>query len=778
MDPRVLEVQTWVNANYFTVPGYTLAPVTGRTGWSTMYSLTMALQHELGISPVIESFGPSTMAAYRAYGELTEGNVPDNQKGERIVQIIQGACWCKGYNPGGFDGIFGPGTKTAIANLQRDANLPVTDGKVYDYIFKALLSMDAYILTPGGDPKIQTMQRELNYSYFRTSGVQPTDGHYQRGTNKALIYGIQTEQGIPAAQQTGTVGPTTRDRLPLLSYGRTGVFVKFLQYALYVNNYDPGAFDGSFGLGVQNTVKEFQKFVGLTPDGYAGKQTWLSALISTGDPTRKGTACDCVTQVTPARAQTLINAGYQTVGRYLTNVPGSNLNKKIQPGEIDSILDSGLKIFPIYQLVGLSASYFDFSQGRLAAVEAYEAAIKFGFKEGTTIYFAVDFDAQDGEITSSIIPYFEGISAGLDSAGNFYKVGVYGARNVCIRVSEKGLADTSFVSGMSTGFSGNLGYPLPSNWAFDQISTISIGNSDGFITIDNNIKSGKYNGESSVDPYQQGLNAGFFRQLNQTYQAAIDFQLEDPSGANQTPSELVTNYYRKGVYSGSQWTILVGPYNKDFETYVENLHGARTFIKPIDPNTMEPVDIQHLMATLSALKYGALYVGLTLEDFAGWAGDLYTVAKDVFRTRDGERYTGTLLERTYQSAYEHIGTNTLDSNFELEDVLSDIDAVNIARKMSSDNTIVDVINEYYISGYRTRFNSFYNAKYGSNAQILRQAAIDVMVGTINETPQMAAGRWLLKNTFSVPDFTDEEGKAIANAYTEKILYYVRNEIDM
>ena len=45
--------------------------------------------------------------------------------------------------------------------------------------------------------------------------------------------------------------------------------------------------------------------------------------------------------------------------------------------------------------------------------------------------------------------------------GGTYKVGVYGARNVCIQVSEKGYANTSFVSGMSTGFSGNLGFPLP-----------------------------------------------------------------------------------------------------------------------------------------------------------------------------------------------------------------------------------------------------------------------------------------------------------------------------
>jgi len=114
--------------------------------------------------------------------------------------------------------------------------------------------------------------------------VQPADGQYQRGTNRALIYGIQTEQGISASQQTGSVGPTTRDRLPNLSIGDTGVFVKFLQYAMYVNNFDTGAFDSSFSSAVKTKVLEFQEFVGLMSDGLVGRQTWLSLLVSSGDP--------------------------------------------------------------------------------------------------------------------------------------------------------------------------------------------------------------------------------------------------------------------------------------------------------------------------------------------------------------------------------------------------------------------------------------------------------------------------------------------------------------
>ena len=93
----------------------------------------------------------------------------------------------------------------------------------------------------------------------------------------------------------------------------------------------------------------------------------------------------------------------------------------------------------------------------------------YGFNRGTVIYFAVDYDAIDDEITSNIIPYFLGVQAGLAETGRRYIAGVYGSRNVCSRVTDEAFARYSFVSGMSWGFSGNLGFPMPRNWSFTQI---------------------------------------------------------------------------------------------------------------------------------------------------------------------------------------------------------------------------------------------------------------------------------------------------------------------
>lgn len=47
---------------------------------------------------------------------------------------------------------------------------------------------------------------------------------------------------------------------------------------------------------------------------------------------------------------------------------------------------------------------------------------------------------------------------------------------------------------MSSGFAGNIGKPLPPNWAYDQISTVKIGKGVGLLEIDNNIMSGRDGG--------------------------------------------------------------------------------------------------------------------------------------------------------------------------------------------------------------------------------------------------------------------------------------------
>ncbi|MEY2382099.1 hypothetical protein KGF72_000190 (plasmid) [Lactiplantibacillus pentosus] len=58
MDEMVKETQVWLNKTYGKVSGFGKVPEDGNTGWNTVYGLTRALQHELGITDLVDNFGP------------------------------------------------------------------------------------------------------------------------------------------------------------------------------------------------------------------------------------------------------------------------------------------------------------------------------------------------------------------------------------------------------------------------------------------------------------------------------------------------------------------------------------------------------------------------------------------------------------------------------------------------------------------------------------------------------------------------------------------------
>lgn len=498
----VKQGQDWLNGTYSGKSGFTPIPEKwiGSTNWTTMFALTRALQIELGISSTSDSFGPTTLSTLQTkYGTISKtSTVPKN-----VIKIIQTAMYCKGYSGGEIDGIFDSRTVSELARMKKNMGLSEA-GTIEPKVFKALLTMDAYVLLEsyGGSSAIRSIQQRFNSKYGGRSDYfyMPCDGIYSRDTQKALVFAIQYEGGMADGVANGNFGPGTQNivRNNTVSVGSVGEFVYLLKAAMIFNGYDC-ILDQAFTNNDSNRLVSFQNFSKLPTTGKGDFQTWASLLVSTGDPNRKGTALDCVTEITDARAQALRAAGYETVGRYLTNVAGTSLNKKIQPGELDTIFRNGLTVFPIYQTWGGAESYFNYEQGVIDGKAAAVAAEGFGFNPGTIIYFAVDYDALGDHITNSIIPHFRGVFDGMAASGGRYSIGIYGPRNVCIKTSQALPIKTSFVCGMSTGFSGNLGYSLPENWSFDQISTISIGSGLSFIEIDNNIKSGRDHGQSSVN---------------------------------------------------------------------------------------------------------------------------------------------------------------------------------------------------------------------------------------------------------------------------------------
>lgn len=78
MDERVLQTQQWLNATYRGRTGYNPVIEDGKTGWNTIYSLTRALQLELGITQTADSFGPTTERLFVPLSKQEEGAEPTN----------------------------------------------------------------------------------------------------------------------------------------------------------------------------------------------------------------------------------------------------------------------------------------------------------------------------------------------------------------------------------------------------------------------------------------------------------------------------------------------------------------------------------------------------------------------------------------------------------------------------------------------------------------------------------------------------------------------------
>jgi peptidoglycan hydrolase-like protein with peptidoglycan-binding domain len=472
-DQLVLDTQQWLNTTYGDVDGFGSVPENGLTGWDTIYGLTRALQHELGITELVDNFGPTTASLF---DEIADDIVPGYSG--NIAYIIQGGFWCKGIDPAAFDSEFTSDTAAAVTTMKEYAGLSDTSGTLDSQFMAALLNMSAFTLVADGYEKIRTMQQQLNHDYLDYTGILPCDGVYQRDTNTALIYALQAEEGLDTDTASGTYGPMTQELTPTVSEGDSNNFVRILQWGLYVNNQAyTGDFDGSYSLDVSSAVASFETDMALstTSGTSAGLDVFMSLLTSAGNPDRDAVACDTSHQINASEAAALSSAGYEYIGRYLTGTAGTGddeVDKNLTTSEISLLTDAGLKIFPIYQ-DGASDSedYFTESKGSSDGRKAGLAAMELGFPDDTIIYFAVDVDIQDGDIAGTVAQYFTGVASGI--SGFDFKIGIYATRNVANTIITDGLAEKAFVSDMSTGFSGNLGFPMPTEWAFDQFSEVA-----------------------------------------------------------------------------------------------------------------------------------------------------------------------------------------------------------------------------------------------------------------------------------------------------------------
>ena len=392
-----------------------------------------------------------------------------------------------------------------------------------------------------------------------------------------------------------------------------------------------------------------------------------------------------------------------------------------------------MRFFPIFQEYSTKLEHFTPANGAAHAKTAREAAQRLGIPP-THIYFAVDFDATDDQVTSNILPYFRAVCSSL---GGGYGVGIYASRNICSRVIGAGCASNAFVSDMSTGFSGNLGFPIPDGWGYDQFTEIDDYKGQGW-DLDRVAYSGKVSACVSLlpavpvpapdpDPVSPETDP-LLRWVAVTEQecrkalAALGTQVavyEDSIG------QFILEWLRKPEYwseGGSGTQAMWHAYTPEVST-PPDLDAARVVCANVceaQPSIKEKLPSTRDVAHMAATALGYLTWGIEnnpakygLGDLGGWPLDLLQIW-GAYR-RDGKH---TDLAAWL---YKHLGK---DEGFGYDDVLADADAWLIAQYMithPSDTSLSTSMRDVFKQSEANRIKRFYDKRFENNSDNLAAA---------------------------------------------------------
>lgn len=789
----VLKTQQFLNAMYGHNTGYNVISENGLTGWTTIYALTRALQIELGITSNADSFGPTTRTRFsQRFPNGIQQQADGASHEDNIYAIIQGALWCKGYSTGanGITKHFYGGTGGAVKSLKEDAGLIVPSSTVTLNVMIALLSMNQYVplYLQGGTNQIRNIQQRLNNKYENYIGLAPCDGLYGREMNKALIIVLQAIEGLSVSQASGNFGATTISLLPLLPDTANKLTTQqkeeatyLIKYALCCNGYSVSLLSSNWDQALINTIKEFQNDMMLPANGTADTNTWMALLLSKGNPDRSSTACDTRFEITTSRLLQLKNGGYHIVGRYLT---GTEF-KVLRANEPKRILDNGLSFFPIFQESGTDITYFTRERGKKDALKAVRAARKFKIPEGNVIYFAVDLDPQNADITNYILPYFRELSNNMDKG---FKTGVYGTRNVCTKVNQAGYAETSFVSDMSTGYSGNMGFKIPQNWTYDQFAEIPMSPD---WAIDKCAYSGKFPPvtyltnevyEKPTKPSTAGITTiqsliPSIIALELHYHNYYNIRFTDPFGNPPPPYSTmdialnITNFFRSVKYKGTEWGITtLSPINTSFVNYVkDNDEGLYNDIYPyfstngndISDGNDGLLDFAHLAATIECYISSPF-----VPDFwTGWGGDLATAMANTTNEKENSPHL------TIQDIADSI-VGSINSSFNYSDMCADADAIQTAKLVKASDLTTHAfstaLSDYYSSYVEKRYHYYVDdLNCPENLTALKEKIYEKMNGRLEKAPLVG----LLKLKGNSP--SDEVNEACCHSFAK----YIYSELD-
>ncbi|HTB89331.1 MAG TPA: DUF1906 domain-containing protein [Steroidobacteraceae bacterium] len=175
---------------------------------------------------------------------------------------------------------------------------------------------------------------------------------------------------------------------------------------------------------------------------------------------------DCTAQI-----DCLAQNGYSFVARYYAS---PNSRKILSVEEARAISAAGLNIVAVWEDGRpTSITYFSYSEGVDDGTSAYNMAGKIGQPASTPIYFAVDYDASDEDVSGSINDYFRGVRDGFNTISGgapVHPIGAYGSGAVCSWLLARNMAAYAWLA-QSRGWRGFNGF---ANWNIRQNAETSV----------------------------------------------------------------------------------------------------------------------------------------------------------------------------------------------------------------------------------------------------------------------------------------------------------------
>lgn len=786
-DPQVRKTQEWLNATYGSKAGWVRLDEDGLTGWSTIYGLRRALQAELGISQLASGFGPATTSAFRS----KIGKIDASFNGaQNVLCILSGALWCKGYtaitlNQGavfGFEGLSG-----SVATVREDLGLGAGSSPFVDVkVMASLLSMDAYTVLGGygGTAEVRAVQRWLNGTYHarRDFALVPCDGVHSRSVQTALLLALQYELGMADGVANGNFGDGTKNGLKsqaVLGIGSSDGakrFVRLFHAAMILNGLSI-SLSSSFTNATSGVIRDFQSFMEIPQTGSGDYTTWCNLLVSCGDTSIATKGFDTSEKLTGGRAATAASRGYTHVGRYL--VTGYYINRS----ELDDLRVSGLRLVPLFQRQNNAVSYMTYGEGAAQGIDALARGRTLGLPSGSVIYFAVDFDATGDVADGPVVRFFQGVNNVMSSAPNSYKVGVYGPRNVCRTIIDRGLAVGAYVSGMSTGYSGNMGYSMPQEWHYNQILETSADLGGGGKTpIDKVVVSRKAPSidlsavpgpplEQDGSPSETGFSALFqwYAEAEARCQVALGgLSSATASAYSPDPSALVLGWLRKPAYWGTNGAGMWLVYTPE-ATDAASVEARVACEGTLTANMSKPqtaVDAPHwAVSTIAYEAWGwqTSPAGYTYGDLGAWALDLYSLFGIWQRRAAGQDL--------YTWAFARLGVDD-DAGFGRADLLADVDAWLIKSNEvgGSGTSFRERLRKLCAIPPNDRLKAFYRARFGSSKANVDAAfkgiAYGLDIGSFKDIGFTLLALRKAAHFESVP--TEAQRRALTSAFADRL----------